>query len=124
MKPMESFLMLYYLLHQCQEIDPGDLSSGELILSDLLSGIDPTLWADGRPMDQAIYRDWLEQTDISRLNRGNIISAVLSFVSLYENRGFYFGIVREILLGPERETMIASAERFTKCMYHKHNYPD
>lgn len=124
MKSMESFLILYHLLEQCYDIDPGDKSSEELILSDFLSDIDPTLWADGRPMDQAIFYDWVEQTDIPHLSEKNIISAVLNFVSFYEKRGFYFGRVREILQGTSSDTMIKNAIKFARSMYEKYSYSD
>jgi hypothetical protein len=126
MKSMESFLILYHLLEQCYEIDPGDKSSEELILSDFLSDIDPTLWADGRPMDQAIYIDWLKQNEIEHLDLENILPAIQKFITLYENRGFNFGRAKDILNKPLNDIapMLKKAESFSQNMYKNFSYND
>ena len=87
MRRMESFLIMHYLLRRCAEIDI-DTSCGDLFLTDFLSDTDPTLWADGRPMDQAIFDDWVEQTNIPHLNQKNIITANKKIHSYYQERGF------------------------------------
>ena len=126
MKSMESFLILYHLLEQCYEIDPGDKSSEELILSDFLSDIDPTLWADGRPMDQAIYIDWLKQNEIEHLDLENILPAIQKFIALYENRGVNFGRAKDILNKPLNDIapMLKKAESFSQNMYKNFSYND
>lgn len=52
MKEMQSFLTFFYILDQCYEICP------ENDLGGFLGAISPELWADGRPIDQAVYHDW------------------------------------------------------------------
>jgi|MucameStandDraft_1065616.scaffolds.fasta_scaffold53466_2 hypothetical protein len=123
MRRMESFLIMHYLLRRCAEIDI-DTSCGDLFLTDFLSDTDPTLWADGRPMDQAIFDDWVEQTNIPHLNEKNIISAIINFLSFYEDRGFYFGRTKEILQEIANDEMLKDAAEFSKIMYEKYSYND
>lgn len=124
MRCMESFLMLYFLLDQCYRIDHGDDGDNTMVLGGFLGDINPTLWDDGRPMDQAIYQDWITNNDISALSHDNIIDAVIRFLHFYENRGFYFAQTEAILQGQLQSQMIEVASEQTKWMYKEYNYPD
>ena len=88
--------------------------------------IDPTLWADGRPMDQAIYIDWLKQNEIEHLDLENILPAIQKFITLYENRGFNFGRAKDILNKPLNDIapMLKKAESFSQNMYKNFSYND
>lgn len=124
MRPMESFLYLFFLLGKCYDIDPCLKPDADLDLTDLLSEINPTLWEYGRPIDPAPFEDWVEQTDIPHLNEKNIISAIINFLSFYEGQGFYFGRTREILQEIANDEMLKDAAEFSKIMYEKFSYND
>ena len=124
MRRMESFLMLYFLLDQCYRIDRGDDGDNTMVLGSFLGDIDPTIWDNGRPIDQATYHKWITNNDISALNHDNIIDAVIRFLHFYENRGFYFAQTEAILQGQLQNQMIEIASERTKWMYKEYNYPD
>lgn len=124
MRPMESFLYLFFLLDKCYDIDPCLKPGESLDLPGFLGEINPTLWSDGRAADPAIFDDWVEQTDIPHLNEKNIISAIINFLSFYEDQGFYFGRTREILKEIANDEMLKDAAEFSKIMYEKFSYND
>ena len=124
MRPMESFLYLFFLLDKCYDIDPCLKPGENLDLPGFLGEINPTCWGHGRPIDQAIFEDWVEQTDIPHLNEKNIISAIINFLSFYEGQGFYFGRTKEILQEIANDEMLTDAAEFSKIMYEKFSYND
>ena len=124
MRPMESFLYLFFLLEKCYDIDPCLKPGESLDLPGFLGEINPTLWSDGRAADPAIFDDWVEQTDIPHLNEKNVISAIINFLSFYEDQGFYFGRTREILKEIANDEMLKDAAEFSKFMYEKFSYND
>ena len=78
MRAMQSFLMFFYILDQCYEKHQTDDLGG------FLGSISPELWEDGKPMDQAVYNDWINRNNIIAINNENIVNAVCIFLEYYQ----------------------------------------
>ena len=114
---MQSFLMFFYILDQCYEICPENELGG------FLGAISPELWADGRPIDQAVYHDWKTQNDVSLVNCQNIIDFTLKFLDFYESNYKYdFSKTKIVLRGVVDKKMIRAAIDKTDILYQRYNY--
>ena len=58
---MENYLICYYILQQCL------FESLEEDLSELLGRISPELWENGKPSDEAVFKDWNSVTDTRKM---------------------------------------------------------
>lgn len=119
MKEMQSFLMMFYILDQCfDDCQESDLGS-------ILGSMSPEFMEDGLPMDTAIFNDWLERTDVTLLNKENIIQAVYRFLNYYESEFEYcFEKTKKMLQAPPASVadMVEKAVMQTDKMYQQHAY--
>lgn len=78
MKPMQSFLVFYYILEQ------GYMKYKWEDIAWFLGASSPEFWGDGWPMDKAIYNDWLEFANPKTATKDNIIRKTYDFLKYYE----------------------------------------
>lgn len=75
-----SFLVFFYIVdkgyNQCKEDDLGGF----------LGAISPEIWEDGKPIDKAIYNDWLKFCKPKIINENNIIKRTYDFFGYYEKK--------------------------------------
>lgn len=117
MKPIQSFLMMYYILEQCYDYyEENDLGG-------FLGAISPGIFADGLPVDKAIFEDWIEITNLELLNNKNIIKKIYDFLEYYEKKyEFNFSKTTEFLIKYGNKKMVDLAIIKTEEMYKKFNY--
>lgn len=119
MRAMQSFLMFFYILDQCYERCP------ENDLGGFLGSISPELWGDGKPIDKAVYTDWLDRNDAALLNSQNIVTVTLDFLEFYQTKyGFDFSKTKMTLQNMVDNEMVDKAIDRADLMYQKHNYHD
>lgn len=116
MKPMQSFLIFFYILDQCYfQCEEDDLGG-------LLGAISPELWADGKPMDMAIFNDWQKKSNPETIDASNIIERTYDFLEYYEKEfGFNFFKTKKCLLTITDKVLEESCNK-THIMYQKYHY--
>lgn len=117
MKIMQSFLAFFYILDQgydqCKENDLGRF----------LGTISPELWGDGKPIDKAIFDDWLKACDYQTLNQNNIIKRTYEFLESYEHEfGFDFCRIKKWLINSTNQEIIEKAMNKADKMCQKFKY--
>lgn len=126
MKDMQSFLVFYYIMDKCYFACCQSLNEDEdFYLGGFVSGICPELWGAGRPITNADYSEWKEQTDIPSLNKENIVDAVIHFLDDYEKRyQFDFGNAQETVRQIADREMVEEAFAYAQRMYDEYQYDD
>ena len=98
------FLSLYY----------EETKDDELI--DLLSSMNPFLWADGDSADPAIYRDWLDLakkvTNDKQLDAKRAYQAMIGFLKFYKKE---FDYVPEWLI-KDLEDEVHNMSKWLECV--------
>lgn len=77
MRPIESFLMAFYIMDACYDVCKED------DLGMFLSMISPELWSDGLPADKEMYKDWKKMVQHTEVTDENIIEQCLAYLQLY-----------------------------------------
>lgn len=115
---MESFLWLYFILDYVWFKAPSDG------LGAFLGMIDPTLWSDGKPIDMAIYGDWIVFTGENTLDESNILGYIKCFsemMSQQTGQDFADNGFLSVLDRIDMSVMDKAREK-VKNMYSKHDY--
>lgn len=120
MKPMQSFLLFFFILdygyNECK---------GEDDLGAFLGTISPELWDDGRPIDRSIYNDWIFKFNPRFVKMSNILNKIYSFLNLYEEKwGYNFSEIKCWILKNADIKAVQSSWKKVEDMYRIYNYAD
>lgn len=117
MKPMESFLIFFYIL------DQGYAQHREDDLGGFLGACSPELWEDGWPMDMSIYDMWQEFADSKTVNTDNILQKTYEFLQLYERKfGLKFSRTKQWLIQETNMEIVHKAVDNSSTMYQRFQY--
>ncbi|MDE7253970.1 MAG: hypothetical protein K2O32_13650 [Acetatifactor sp.] len=117
MKPMQSFLIFFYILDQgynpCNNDDLGGF----------LGMISPEIWGNGLPIDMAVFHDWERFSNPETVDMNNIKEKTYSFIEYYERQwGFDFSETKQWFLTAVNEAIVEKAYAKTQLMYEKYQY--
>ena len=117
MKAIQLFLIFFYILdqsyEQCKEDDLGGF----------LGAISPELWADGVPMDKAIFNDWQRVCNPEMIDEKNILEKTYIFLDYYEKAfGFNFSKTKQWIKIKSNEETVKRAFEQSQAMCQKFDY--
>ena len=121
MKEMQSFLNFFYILDQCYNQCYGKGREDDLPW--FLGAICPELWDDGKPIDEAIFDEWLKFSDSKTIDINNIMEKTYLFLEYYELKfGFNFSKAKHLILTTTDKTVAQSAYDKAEVMYQEYKY--
>ena len=90
-----------------------------------LGKISPELWANGQPIDGAVFNDWEKMNKLEAVDMNNIMERVNTFLEYYEKELDYnFSETRKWLLATTDEKIVKKAYENSQLMYAKYQYTD